>query len=59
MEWQTPRASKVQHILLFAFITFYYYGPDRLESIIFDITGKKIDNHCSRLIIEFFSVISC
>ena len=28
-------------------------GPDRLELIIFDITGKKIDNHPCRLIIEF------
>ena len=35
------------------------YGPDRLELIIFDITGKKIDNDRSRLIIDFFSVISC
>ena len=26
------------------------YGPDRLELIIFDITGKKIDNDPSRLI---------
>ena len=36
------------------------FGPDRLESIIFDITGKKIDNHRSRLesiisfILDFF-----
>ena len=29
-------------------------GPDGLELIIFDITGKKIDNHPSRLIIQFF-----
>ena len=33
------------------------YGPDRLELIIFDITGKKIDNHRSRLIIEFSSIM--
>ena len=32
-------------------------GPDRLELIIFDITGKKIDNHRSHLIIEFSSVM--
>ena len=35
-------------------------GPDRLKSIIFDITSKKIDNHRSRLesiisfILDFF-----
>ena len=29
-------------------------GPDRLELIIFDIAGKKMDNHPSRLIIKFF-----
>ena len=28
-------------------------GPDRLELIIFDITGKKIDNDPCRLIISF------
>ena len=33
-------------------------GPDRLELIIFDITGKKINNHRSCLIIEFFSAKS-
>ena len=32
----------------------YCYGPDRLELIIFDFTEKKIDNHPSRLIMEFF-----
>ena len=37
-----------------------YIGPDRLESKIFDITGKKIDNHRSHLesiisfILDFF-----
>ena len=36
------------------------YGPDRLELIIFDFTGKKIDNRCSRLVIEFFLYsVSC
>ena len=34
-------------------------GPDRLELINFDITGKKIDNHHGHLIIDFFSIISC
>ena len=39
----------------------YYLGPDRLELIIFNITGKKIYNHRSRLesiisfILDFFS----
>ena len=36
------------------FGNYYNLGPDRLELIIFDITGKKIDNHRSRLIIELF-----
>ena len=37
-------------------------GPDRLELIIFDITGKKFDNPLSRLesiisfILDFFSL---
>ena len=29
------------------------YGPDHLELIIFDITGKKIDNPLSRLLLYF------
>ena len=36
------------------FYTVCYLGPDRLEVVIFDITGKKINNHPSRLMMEFF-----
>ena len=32
-------------------VPFPTYGPDRLESIIFDITEKKIDNLPSHLIL--------
>ena len=31
----------------------YNLGPDRLESIIYDITEKKIDNPHSRLLLCF------
>ena len=47
--------QEMHHALDTRYIVYLYtYGPDRLESIIFDITDKKIDNHHSRLIIEFF-----
>ena len=34
-------------------------GPDRLELIMFDITGKKIDNDPCRLIMLLSANFSC
>ena len=36
-----------------ATLGFLSLGPDRLESIIYDITEKKIDNPHSRLLLCF------
>ena len=51
MSWIVFRLH-FQSYTYFVFLRIVYnIGPDRLELIIFDITGKKIDNHPSRLII--------
>ena len=52
--------SKIMHWALRFLPRLYSLGRDRLELIIFDITGKKIDNHPCRLesiisfILDFF-----